>query len=341
MKPFIKLILPVGLAVALLVYALKDTSLNEIAGQFRGADYRYLLLAGILIVLQNVVRAARWLLTLQALNYHPSLFRATVAVLAGTLASMIAPGAGELTRCGTLQRTDDVPLAQGIGSVVAERVIDLLMMGLLTGLTLLLEFRRIGQFISNSLLPLLTRRPGTIVLIVGLGGLVGLGVLYALLQTKSVRQHRFVRRVAAVGRSVGEGFLAIRKLRQPGLFMGLTFAGYVFAYLTTYVLFFASPQTVSLPPSAALTILTVSALSGLAVPTQGGLGTYHFFVSRVLVQYGLTKPLSVAVTTFLHAVQTGFTLLLSSFSFLVIPILIRHRKKASGNYQPRAVPPVS
>jgi len=327
----IRQVLPIGLAIGLLWYVLKDVPLTELTNQFRRADYRWLVLTGLLVGLYHLVRAARWQLTLQALGYQPSLFRTTVALLAGTLTSLIIPGAGELTRCETLRRTDSIPLAQGIGSVVAERVIDLLLLVGLISLTLLLEFERVGRYIVNLLAPARARftvdQPGLVLGVALFSLLMVMGLAYWLVRKQVIRQHRFVVRLVDIGRSVGQGFMGIRQLQRPILFIALTLLTELLLFLITYVLFFASPQTNSLPPVAALTILTISSIGGLAVPTQGGLGTYHFLVSRVLMLYGMGETEGIVVTTFLHTVQVGFSLLLSSLSVLLVPILIRQRSR--------------
>ena len=285
--------LPILLATGLLWYVLKDVPITVLADQFRQANYGWLAMVGVIVVGYQVSRAGRWQLTLQAIGYYPSLFHALIALLAGTLASMIVPGAGELTRCGTLQRTDDVPVAKGIGSVVAERVVDLLMLALLIGLTFLLEVRRVGTFFTDLFAPVLARlapngQINSLVLIgVGVAGVL-LGFVYWLLWHTAFLQWPFISPVVRIGRDVGKGFMSIGQLKRPWLFVGLTLLSYLLAFLITYVLFFASSATVHLPPTAALTILTVSSLGGLAVPTQGGLGTYHFLVSRVLMLYGLS-----------------------------------------------------
>jgi hypothetical protein len=243
---------------------------------------------------------------------------------------MIVPGAGELTRCGTLQRTDGVPITQGIGSVVAERVIDILMLGALVGLTFLFEFKRVGQYITNLLTPLVTRFAptdktnlfvyGALLLLI-----IPLGVGYWLIKTRVFQQNQWVIQATHVGANIGKGFLGIRQLKRPGLFVILTLVSTFLTFLTTYTLFLASAQTVALPPTAALTVLTVSSLGGLAVPTQGGLGTYHFLVSRVLILYGMKETDSIIVATFMHAIGFGINLILSSISFLIVPFLLKQQ----------------
>ncbi|QDK77222.1 flippase-like domain-containing protein [Spirosoma sp. KCTC 42546] len=331
-KSFVRQALPVLLTIGLLWYVLKDVPLTELAAQFRLADYRWLALTGLLIGVYHLVKAARWQLTLQALGYQPTLFRTTVALLAGSLASMLVPGAGEITRCGTLQRTDGVPLAQGIGSVVAERVVDIFMLLLIIGLTVLLEFRRVGQYLVELLSPVVHRfspngQSNTLLIGLTIGFLTIVVLLYWLLRSPAFWQHRLIIRLTTIAGEIKRGFLSIQQLKRPWLFIFLTILSYGLIFLTTYTLFFASPRTVTLPPQAALTILTVSSIGGIAVPTQGGLGTYHFLVSRALVLYGMTLTEGVIVATFLHAVQTGFALLLSSLSFLIIPLLITNRQK--------------
>lgn len=335
-SPFIRKVVPIVVAVGLLWYVLKDVPIAELSAQFRQANYQWLFMAGVTIAIYHLVRASRWQLTLQAMDYTPSLFRTVIALLAGAMASMIIPGAGELTRCGTLQRTDNVPIAQGLGSVVAERVIDILMLFILIALTFFLEFKRVGQFLTNLLSPLLpdayTSGSYTL-LLAGSAGIVlaGIAFIYWLVQNQAYRQHPLVQRINGVLHNVAKGFMAIKKVKKPVLFVVLTITSYVVAFLTTYLLFFASSQTVSLPPSAALTILTVSSLGGIAVPTQGGIGTYHFLVSRVLMLYGMDETASVVMATFLHAAQTAFSLLFSSLSFLIVPILIKQKKNPAND----------
>lgn len=327
MKRLLKRTLPIGLAIGLLLYALKDSSLAAIGNQFRQANYGWLLFVGFQIGLYNIVRAARWQLTLQAIGYQPPLLHTTVAMLAGTMASMIIPGAGELTRCGTLQRTDGIPMAQCIGSVIAERVIDFFMLLLLIGLTLLLEFKRLEKYVIDIFTPAITQiTQSDFSLAVWAGAVLLLTfVMYWVVRHKMKAQHRITSKLTTFLRNMGQGVMSIANLKRPVWFIFLTFISYILIYSATYSLFFSSTHNTKLPPVAALSVITVSSLGGLAVPTQGGIGTFHYLVSRVLLLYGVPKPENIAIATFMHAVQTSFALLFSSISFLSIPSLVRHR----------------
>ncbi len=322
MKQAVRRLIPGLLAVALLVYALKDISFGAIGRQFKQADYGLITLVGLVTVASYFVRGIRWQQPLLALGYRPTVFRTTVAMQTGVVSSMIVLGSGELTRCATLQRTDGVPLSQGIGSVVAERIIDLFMLGLVLLLTILLEFSRMQTYLVNLRLAV----PDTYLMVGAVGVITVLTLLsWWALSRPAIRQHPLTLRVATLFREFGRGFMAIRQLPRPGLFVLLTLANLVLAWLSTYLLLLAVDSTQHLPPTAALTILAVSSLGGLAVPTQGGIGTYHFLVSRALVLYGFTSAGGAVVATFLHAVGFGINLLLSSVSFLLLPTLIGHK----------------
>lgn len=325
MNQLMKRLLPIALAIGLLVYALKDISFSDIGQQFQQADYGWIGAVMLLTVFIYIIRGKRWQQALLALGYQSTAFRATVAMQSGMVASMIVPGSGELTRCATIRRTDGVPLSHAMGSVVAERILDLLMLGLLLILAFILELSRMQAYLAS----LTFIKPGTLMGII-LGGLLIVGIgAYFIWQLPAVQNHPLSIKIKGFSRGLSEGFLAIRKLPSPALFVSLTLLSQFVGWLSTYFLLLSLDITQSLPPTAALTIMTVASIGGLAVPTQGGIGTYHFFVSRALVLYGLTLEEGVVAATFMHAVGLGTNILLSSISFLIVPFLVSKRKETA------------
>lgn len=326
MRSFFRQAAPLLLAVALLVYALKDVPVTSLIQQCRQANYGWITLSALFIGLSHGVRGKRWQQTLLALGYAPTAFRATVALLSGSIASMIIPASGELTRCATLQRTDGVPVAQGIGSVVAERVVDMLMLALTILLAFALEFKRMKHYVAD--LNFISFDTGW--WLIG-GGL--LSVALSIYLAKRISKHPVLGQLSLVqkgiraGQGIWLGLQSVLHLPNAGLFIALTVGYQLLTLLATYTTLLSVGATYSLPPTAALTILAVASLGGLAVPTQGGIGTFHFLVSRVLVLYGLTTAEGAIVATFMHTVGLGVTLLLGSASFLIVPLLIKQREQ--------------
>ena len=325
MNNFIKRILPILLAIGLLVYALKDISFRDIGQQFRQANYGWIGLAVGLSILYYIVLGKRWQQALLALGHQTTAFQATVAMQSGVVASMIIPGSGELTRCATIGRTDGVPLSHAVGSVVAERVLDLIMLALLIMLTFVFELKRMQTYLAS----LTFAKPGLLMGVLLSGVLLGGLGLYFIWRLPSVQNHSLTAKIKGFSRGLSEGFLSIRQLPSPALFIGLTVLSQVLAWMSTYFLLLSLEITQSLPPTAALTIMAVASIGGLAVPTQGGIGTYHFFVSRALVLYGLTLEEGVVAATFMHAVGLAIGLAFSSVSFVIVPSLVSQRQKAT------------
>ena len=320
--------LPIVIAILLVFYALRDISFRSIGEQFQEANYGIIVLVGLLTIVSCFLRGMRWQQPLRVLGYQPSVIRTTVAMQTGVIASMIILGSGELTRCATLQRTDGIPIAQGLGSVVAERIIDLFMLAIIFLLTILLEFSRMQRYLIGVSLALpngylITGIVGA-VLLLSVGG-------WLLFRSNTVQKYPFILKLRTIGQGFTYGLLAIKRLPQPGVFVTLTLLNQLIAWLGTYLLLLAVDSTQHLPPTVALTIMAVSSLGGLAVPTQGGIGTYHFLVSRALVLYGFTATQGAVIATFMHAVGFAINVLISSISFLVLPLLItRQRSKTAA-----------
>ena len=320
----------VVLSLALLIYVLRDMALAELTQQFRRASYGWILPVAFTLLLMYACRALRWQLVLAALGYRPTLLRTLIALMAGNLTSLVIPGAGELTRCGTLTRTDGVPLAQGIGSVVAERMVDLLALLALILLTFSLEYNRLRAYFYPMLTQRLTGLVSSGIVWLGLAGLFLTAVsLYWVSRQGKNRGVALV--LSQLAQGLWTGLLSIRRVKQIPLFIGLTIAIYFLAFAATYLAFFTMPQAHLLKPQVALTIFTLSTMGGLAVPTQGGLGTYHALARWVLIMYGFGGAEGTVVATFLHAILTGLNVLWSLIGFLAVPFLAPDRRKTISN----------
>lgn len=272
-------------------------------------------LVGIVLLTGSTLRAWRWWLMLRNLGYTPSLLRATLAILVGNLASMVIPGAGELTRCSALKRTDAVPVATGIGSVVAERLVDLIMLAFMVMALFILEFNRLSDQLNNLFL---TRFQQGVTSGWFWAGILAVVVLIWVLLRLA---NRFVAtRFGRLLNQFKQGLSSLHTLPNPTLYVLLTLLIYLSALVATYLTFFTTPALNVLSLRIAFSILTVSSLGGLAVPTQAGVGTFHALAQFVLVQYGYSARFGAVTATYIHAILYGLTLLLSILGFFILAI---------------------
>ncbi len=324
MKNALKYLISLAVAGGLLWYVFKDIDLPAMLTAIGQADYRWVAVYGALIMVAHWSRGVRWGLLMEpVVNQKISQTNLTMAVLTGYFANLLIPRMGEVTRCGTLNRTDDVPVNISFGTVVAERIFDVVMLLLLIGLNFVLEFSRLSAFLTdflNSKLNFGKLQDNSWLLIVAVLGLVsGIAGAWWLFNRYKDRlmQNPLLNKVISFGLGLLEGLLSVRKLRNPGLFIFHTLLIWAMYYGTTYVLFFAMPQTAQLGPLAALTILVMGSI-GMAAPTQGGLGAFNILVGSALVLYGLTQQDGQTLATLMLLSQWIFVILFGGISFLIV-----------------------
>lgn len=334
MKNVLKYTISLLLAGGLLWFVFKDIDLNAMLERLQAADWRWIALSCGLLMLAHITRAWRWQMLLEPLEHRPGLFDATIAVLTGYFANYIVPRMGEVTRCGTLYKLDKVPVNLGFGTVVAERVFDVLVLLVLIGLNFILEFDRLSTFFLDFFggkVNSPSEGPSVLLIVAGVVVVAGLLAVIYIIKNKSLREkllaNAFVGKVVDFLKGMAEGLVSVRRLRSPGLFIFSTLLIWVFYYLVSYVLFFCIPETADLGPLAGLTLLVIGAI-GMTAPTQGGIGAYHLLVGNVMILYGLTQADGVTLATFIHGTQMLFMLVIGALAFLVV--LFKNKKTDRG-----------
>lgn len=322
MKQFLN-ILKYGLLLVisglLMWYALRGQELRLVGEYVRTANYGWLGLTVLLSAMGYFSRAHRWHMQLEASRQRVSYWDVYHAMMVGYLANLVLPRMGEVIRCSVLQRTGKVPVQVSLGAVIAERVIDLLILAALLGLVLLLDFQKFWAFVVslfsdryNSL----AAHQNLLLLVLGVVGLLVLGLGYLLFRNlEKLRQHALFLKLENFVRGLLDGVFSIRKLRNPGLFLLHTAFTWLVYYLMDYLAFFAFPATAGLTPAAGLAVLTFGAL-GMAAPVQGGFGAFHLMVQSTLLVYGISKEAGIAYALVVHGSQTLLVVLMGGISFV-------------------------
>ncbi|MFD2570016.1 lysylphosphatidylglycerol synthase transmembrane domain-containing protein [Spirosoma soli] len=333
-KNILKYLISLAIAGGLLWFTFQQSHLDaaDLWQKISAADYRWVLLSIVLTFVAHWSRAERWRILLEpVVPQRPTAVDATTSVLTGYLANLALPRAGEVARCGTLYRLSAVPVNVSFGTVVAERLFDVLMLLILLAATFILEFDRLSQFFMEFLggkLPKGSSGSGVLVLV---GAIVlGVGLLSWFLFNRyreALGRHPLYQKVSAFVVGLLEGLLSVRKLRRPGAFLFHTVLIWTMYYLMSYTLFFAMPATANLGPLAGLTILVVGSL-GMAAPTPGGIGSFHLLVGQVALLYGLTSQDGQVLATFIHGVSTLMIIILGILSLLVV--LLRRNKATTA-----------
>ncbi|MGB3617874.1 MAG: lysylphosphatidylglycerol synthase transmembrane domain-containing protein [Catalinimonas sp.] len=327
LRLFLKYVLPLGLAALLLWLVYRDTSLEELMRDLRDADYRWIFLSIIPAVISHLSRAERWRLLLRPLGHRPRLLTSFLAVMSLYFVNLILPRAGEVSRCGVLRKTDGVPIDASVGTVVAERGFDLLMLLLTVAVAFVLEFSRLSTVLG----PLVSKRLATVeggavgLLLVGGLSVAGAVVALFLALRRRLRGSALYGKIEAFLEGVWAGLISVRHLDRPGAFVLHTVLIWGCYYLMAYWALFALPATADLGARAALMVFTLGSL-GMVAPVQGGVGAYHFMVGAGLALYGVSEADASAAAALMHTSQTLFLLLLGGICF-GLTFLVRSKRE--------------
>jgi uncharacterized membrane protein YbhN (UPF0104 family) len=318
----LKYALLLSISGALMWYAVRGQDLSRIGHYIRTANYFWLSLSLILSALGYFSRAYRWQMQLEASQTPATYWKTYHAMMVGYLANLVLPRAGEVIRCSVLRRTSGVPVQVALGTVVTERVIDVIMLLLLLSSTLLLDFKTFWGFFNNQLLggkaDSIARNPTPLVIaaIVGLALLASVG--YALFRNlERLRQNKLFNKGVVFVKGLLAGVFSVLKLRNKWAFLFHSFFTWLVYYLLDYMAFFCFPETYGLDMRAGLAVLTFGAF-GMAAPVAGGIGPFHVLVQGILLVYGVSKEAGIAYALVVHGAQTLLTVVMGGISFLAV-----------------------
>lgn len=283
-------------------------------------SWTWMLLSMPFGVLAQVLRAMRWRQVLAPAGERPRLSTCTHAVFLSYASSLVVPRVGEVLRCGVLKRYEGTNFSCCVGTVVTERIIDTLLILLLSFLTFLTQipvFLTFFQHTGVSLGGLLGSFSLTGWLVTAACGL--LAVLFVLLLVKkSPLRGKF--------EGVWNGLLSVRDVEQPLLFVLYSVGIWVSYYLHFYLTFFCFDFTSGLGPLAALVAFVVGTFAVL-VPTPNGAGSWHFAVKTVLVLYGVEQTAAAVFVLIVHTLQTLLVALLGVWSATALALRKEKRKE--------------
>ncbi|WP_316830684.1 lysylphosphatidylglycerol synthase transmembrane domain-containing protein [Pedobacter aquatilis] len=311
LKSVLKYIALFLIGIGVLYLAFKGQDLNKIAQEIKNADFLCIVLSAIAIWVAHVLRALRWQMLYQSINYRVHFWNTYHAVIIGYLANLALPRFGEIGRCSVILKTEKVPMFASIGTVITERLIDVLVL-LLTGvLMLLFQYSLVSDFLYKVIYTGLVAKAATL----NYMWLAVILLLIVILFTALVYfvRARLSRKFLKVMVGLRQGFNSYRKLKNKPLFVCYTFGIWFFYCLSMYLAFSSIQITARLGADAAFTALVFSSFA-MAAPVQGGIGVFHWMVSQALLLYAIPFKDGLAYATIIHSSQVLLTLVLGSFS---------------------------
>ena len=293
---------------------------EPIGDEIKNANVFWIGVSMLCGILSHLARALRWNLLLQPMGYKASPWASFHAVILGYLVNMVLPRVGEITRPAVLSKVENIPFNKLVGTVVVERVVDLLITFLIAIAIFFIQFQIIADFFSNLFTDFDTEN-AVIYLGIAVVLLIGLFVVYK-------KRHWFYN-LPIIGKfqSFIEGLLdgmrTVFSLQQKGLFIFYSVFIWVMYFFMPFFVFYALDGTAHLGASAGLTVLLFGT-AAMIVPIPGGVGTFEFMVPAALALYQIAPLVGKSYAIITHAIQ--FMVIVGVGAVSIIYFIIKNQQ---------------
>ena len=299
-----------GIGVALFWLAMQGVEDTEaLKRDMRSAQWWGIAASFVMGYLAIVSRGWRWNLLLAPMGHHPSRARSVHAVAFSYFANAFVPRSGEVARCAALNQTDDIPVDQLLGTVITERVVFVMLFGLVA-FALVTNLDAFLTLMEAAQLPALP----TLVSAGGLG--VAMCVLLWWLAKQQGRSG-LVGKAADFLQGIATGIRSVMAMEQRGLFLAHTCFIWVMYFLMSYVLFLAIPAVSNLGFTDAVLVMVAGGF-GMVLPAPGGIGSYHWAVSLGFAAVGYSGDVGFAVANVVWLTQTAMIVLTGGLGYGVL-----------------------
>lgn len=311
-KNFFKIILPLALGGFLVWYSLSNISIDILLKYFKEANYSWIFLGLFFGLLSHLSRAYRWKFLLEPMGYKPDFGNSVMAVLVAYLVNFAVPRAGEVSRAAVMANYENIPFEKGFGTIVAERITDLIMMLIVITITLFVQFDFIYELLIKNSDP------------------TKIGIILVALSIGFYLFSRYVKKATSgIGLKIKdfiagliEGATSVFKMKHKWAFIFHT----LFIWLMYVCMFW----------------VTIPAIEGLYVPfggiligfiaggfsiaaTNGGIGLYPVAVTTAFALFGIAEEPATAFGWIMWTTQTAMIIAFGGFAFLVLPIYNKNK----------------
>lgn len=310
------ILLPVLLGIYLIYYSYSQFTpeqITEIKGYFKNANYTYIVIAACIAVLGNASRAYRWKFSLEHMGYTSSFANNFMAVNIGYLLNLTVPRSGEISRALVVKKYNGIPFDKGFGSIVAERIVDMIVLLFFMMLAVFLQFDIAKAFILDKI-PLMK------LLILSIVGVAAFGILLLIY---FYSRSKLILSLKEKVSGLKEGLFSLIHMEKKWAYFFHTVIIWFSFIAMFYVTIFVFPETSTLSIGAVITSFVVGSIA--IAFTNSGFGSYPFLISKILLFYSISETVGNAFGWIVWTSQMLVLVILGVCSFLLLPLFNRSK----------------
>lgn len=301
------------LGLFLLYIVFNNIDLNLFLERLDNLDYSWIYLSMFISIFEHVVRGYRWNLLMQTKQTNLSTYITTHILIVSYFFALFIPRFNDFVRCYLISKTNDIKVSSSLGTVVSERIFDLISLLIISLLFFIIEFDLFTNFFSTYILTNISFDVYYLIIFFFVITVI-ISFLYYLNKKSDAFSSKFS--------EFKKGVLSVNKYYKNKKFLLSTLILWIIYFLMGYVIFFSLEETSSLAISSGIAVLVAGSL-GMVVPVNAGIGAYHFLVASILISYNINYETGLFFATILHTSQIICLALLGIVSSLILFFKIR------------------
>ncbi len=317
-----------GLGIFLLWFTTRSLTreeINKVSDLVLNANLIYVLPSIGALILSHYIRALRWKMLMDPLGKPTKIKNVFLSVLVGYFFNLVFPRLGEVMKCSLMGKYEKMPVDKLIGTMVAERIVDLVCLVLVIVLTVFSQIEKVGTYAKELLNNLLGKANNALALALLL---VVFFLILTILYYRFKHSEWFIR-IKRFFMGLKQGLFTIASINNKGLFLLHTFFIWFLYLLSIRIGLYSMSEVAHLSWVPSLTILTFGSFAMIA--TQGGIGAYQLAIQKTLTLYGVNEVSGLAFGWLLWSVQTIMLLVTGPISLFLL-FYTNQKKKSSSNF---------
>ena len=314
LKAYIKIILPIFIGVFCIYFSFRNISFTDFTKYFYEINYLWVFVGIFLGALSHISRSYRWKYLIEPLGYKLGFINSVMAVFSAYLINYTIPRAGDIARATMISKYEKIPLDKTLGTIVAERAVDVICILTIIAIGLIFEFNRI----SDKLIPLIENTEISVIIIY-----VGVIILILFVSNRVLRKSKYYKYILNFFSGIIEGLTIIFKMEKRIEFVLHS----IFIWLMYILMFWATSMAfVELHEVAFYQFMISFTLAAISIMlSNGGIGIYPLAVEESLGWYGVQSTTGLAFGWVSWLSQTMMVIIFGGLSLFILPFINRNK----------------
>ncbi|NTW31184.1 MAG: flippase-like domain-containing protein [Bacteroidetes bacterium] len=319
----VKYLIFVLMGIGLIWLAFKNADFEKIKIEFKNANYIWIAISVIPMLISHLFRAIRWNQLLGTLDCKTKKSTTFYAVLIGYFANLFVPRIGEITRCGVVATRYKMPINSVIGTVIAERAFDMVSLIVIIIITIISQLSLLTDFLNKNFIePILSKfYTGTHAFVIIASILIGIFTIFYIIYRALLPKLRGIKlfnKILDLIKGFWEGIKTIKNVKHKNLFILYSIGMWTMYALTMYISFMALSSTKHLSFIDAITLMSIGSI-GVLAPTPGGIGAYQYVLMLTLIGvYNIAESTAFSYANIVYFAQWFMFIILGGLSWIML-----------------------